>query len=101
MENTVEALNNNLMASGFNSMVWISSFELPTVQTLLRATTPTTWMVDLDIEEQFLNFCLHPETTKYVGVDLSPFFEEELKQNNSSFVGKIYKICNGYQNISI
>ena len=57
--------------SGFNSLVWVQSFGLPTIQTLLRGTSPTTWMVDLDIAEQFLNFCLHSEASKYVGVDLT------------------------------
>lgn len=51
----------NGTASTFNSIIWVPSFGLPNVQTLLRATTPTSWMVDLDIGDMFLNFCLHSD----------------------------------------
>lgn len=72
--------------SGFNSLVWIQSFGLPTISTLLRGTSPTTWIVDLDISEQFLNFCLHHEASKYVGVDLTNVFSEELSSAKSKKV---------------
>ena len=64
-------------ASGFNSLVWVPPFGLPTVKTLLRATEPNTWMVDLDIGEQFLNFCLHPDASKYVGIDLTTVLDQD------------------------
>ena len=76
-------------ASSFNDMVWIPSFGLPTVQSLLRANTPSTWMVDLDTSEQFLNFCLHPEAIQYVGIDLSPVFEDEQKISSKMYFGKV------------
>ena len=40
-------------ASGFNNLVWVLNFGLPSVKTLLCATLPTSWMVDLYIEEVF------------------------------------------------
>ena len=61
--------------SGFNDMMWIPAFGLPTVDTLLRGTSPTSWMVDLHIGEMFLNFMLEPE---HVDVDLTPICDDEL-----------------------
>ena len=68
--------------SGFNDMVWIPSFGLPTINTLLRGTSPTSWMVDLDIGEMFLNFMLEAEASEYVGVDLTPICDDELKEED-------------------
>ncbi|MFN9978756.1 MAG: hypothetical protein ACK53Y_02520, partial [bacterium] len=31
------------------------------------------WMGDLDMGEQFLNFPLHPDLQKFCGIDLRPF----------------------------
>jgi hypothetical protein len=67
-------------ASGFNASVWVPNFGLPTVETLLRATSPDTWMVDLDIGDMFLNFMLDENTREMVSVDLTPFFPEELHE---------------------
>ena len=61
-------------ASGFNDSVWVPSFGLPTVETLLRGTGPETWMVDLDIADMFLNFMLDEKARELVGVDVSLFF---------------------------
>jgi hypothetical protein len=67
-------------ASGFNEGVWVPSFGLPTVETLLRGTGPGTWMVDLDIGEMFLNFMLAEDARHLVGIDISQFFLEEIKE---------------------
>ena len=45
-------------ASGFNNLVWVTNFLLPSVKTLICGTSPNSWMVDLDIGEMFLNFML-------------------------------------------
>jgi hypothetical protein len=37
-----------------------------------------TYMGDIDIGEMFLNFMLHPRMQHHAGVDLTPFFPEEL-----------------------
>ena len=66
-------------ASGFNDAVWTPNFGLPTIESLLRSTGPTTWMVDLDIGEMFLNFMMHKEARQLVGVDITPLFPEEVK----------------------
>jgi len=38
-------------------------------------------MGDIDIGEMFLNFMLHPRMQQHAGVDLTPFFPEELTAN--------------------
>jgi hypothetical protein len=65
-------------ASGFNDSVFVPTFGLPTVETLLRGTGPNTWMVDLDIGDMFLNFMLAEDARELVGIDLSPFSFDDL-----------------------
>jgi hypothetical protein len=65
-------------ASGFNDSIWVPNFGLPTIDTLIRGTGPTTWMVDLDIGDMFLNFMLHWEARPFVGIDISKIFPERL-----------------------
>ena len=57
--------------SGFNDSIWVPNFSLPTIETLIRGTSPDTWMVDLDISDQFLNFILHEEARRFVGIDIT------------------------------
>ena len=66
-------------SSGFNRWVWAPSFGLPTVETMLRSVEHRTWLGDIDVGEQFLNFPLDPRAQLYCGVDLTPYFPEELK----------------------
>ena len=68
-------------ASGFNDAVWTPNFGLPTIDSLIRATDGNTWMVDLDIGEMFLNFMMVEEARELVGVDITPLFPEEIKDN--------------------
>jgi hypothetical protein len=64
--------------SKLNASLWAPNFGLPTVDSLLRGINETAWMGDLDIGEMFLNFCLHPTLQPYCGVDLRPYFAEEV-----------------------
>lgn len=63
--------------SGLNDAVWVPSFWLPTVYTLLRRVNFCTWMSDLDFGEMFLNFMLHLSLRPYAGIDLTKFFAED------------------------
>jgi hypothetical protein len=47
----------------------------------LRSVVPGTFMGDLDIGEMFLNFMLHSRLQPFAGVDLTPFFTDELAPN--------------------
>ena len=76
-------------SSGFNHSVWAPSFRLPTVEMLLRAVGPNTWMGDIDIGEMFLNFPLHESAQTYCGVDLTTLFPEEIMTDNSN--GKLWE----------
>ena len=68
-------------ASGLNDLVWVPNFVLPSVKTLLFGTFPTSWMVDLYIAEKKLNFMLDLDDQKYVGVDVTNMFLEEMYEN--------------------
>ena len=70
-------------SSGFNRWVWVPSFGLPTVETMLRSVEHRTWLGDIDVGEQFLNFPLDPKAQLYCGVDLTPYFPEEIKSGKS------------------
>ena len=45
------------MSIGFDELVLVPNIELPSVNTLLCSTSPTSWMVGLDIEGFFLTLC--------------------------------------------
>ena len=45
-------------ASGFNDLVWVPNFGLPSVKTRLCVNSPNSYMVDLDIGENNLKFML-------------------------------------------
>ncbi len=64
--------------SGLNGTLWSPWFRLPTIEQHLRSVELGTFMGDLDIADMFLNFMLHPAVQPYAGVDLTPFFPEEL-----------------------
>ena len=57
------------VSSGFNDLVWVNNFGLPSGKTLIFVTLPTSWVVDLDIGEMVLNVMLDLDANKYVVVD--------------------------------
>ena len=59
-------------ANDLNACIWVPSFWLPTMDTLVRAVDADSWMADRDIADMFLNFQLHPSVRPYTGVDLKP-----------------------------
>jgi hypothetical protein len=63
----------NGTSSGLNDVLWVPSFPLPTVETLLRSVHPGTWMADTDIGEMFLNFVLHESLQELAGVDVTHY----------------------------
>ncbi len=64
--------------SGLNSQLWAPWFLLPTMDSHIRSVEPGSFMGDIDLSEQFLNFMLHKCVQAHAGVDLTPFFSEEL-----------------------
>lgn len=69
--------------SGLNKVLWAPNFGLPTVNVLTRAVDEGSWMGDLDIGEMFLNFCLDPNLQEFCGVDLRPYFSEEVARGQT------------------
>jgi hypothetical protein len=59
--------------SGLNSVIWVPSFSLPTIDTLTDMLEPSSWMSDLDMGEQFSNFPLDPALQPYCGIDVRPY----------------------------
>ena len=75
-------------ANGLNDAVWSPSFWLPTVESMLRAVTPTSFILDRDMGEQFHNFPLHPSVWPYTGLDLGPIFDDDEEEDDHSTVKK-------------
>jgi hypothetical protein len=61
-------------ASGLNGVLWAPTFALPGAHALLDIVTPSSWMGDLDMGEQFLNFTLHSKLQQFCGIDVRPYF---------------------------
>jgi hypothetical protein len=59
-------------ANKLNNCIWMPSFSLPTLNSLLRLVDEDTLMADQDMGEMFLNFQLHLNMVKFRGIDLGP-----------------------------
>jgi hypothetical protein len=60
----------NGTSCGLNDVLFAPRFGLPTVRHTLRAILPGYHQADLDVGEQFLNFCLHKSLREFSGVDV-------------------------------
>jgi len=69
--------------SNLNASLWAPNFGLPTVESVVRGVNEESWMGDLDIGEMFLNFSLHPKLQPFCGVDLRPYFGEEVSDGKT------------------
>ena len=61
---------------GLNDVLWAPWFQLPTIQTALRAVMAGTFMCDNDSGEMFLNFPLPLAIQLLCGVDLTQYFDD-------------------------
>lgn len=64
--------------SGLNDAIWVPSFHLPTIDSLLPALEPGYWQSDIDVGEQFYNFQLDPALQPYCGLDVTYYVEHAL-----------------------
>ena len=62
-------------ANKLNSCVWVPSFWLPTVESLVRVLNENSWMTDRDVGDMFLNFQLDEAVKPFTGVDLTSIYE--------------------------
>ena len=64
-------------ANHLNECVWVPTFWLPTIDSLIRTLDRYSWMTDRDVGDMFLNFKLHRTVGPYTGVDLSALYDSE------------------------
>ena len=64
-------------ANKLNECVWVPSFWLPTIDSLVRALDEDLWMTDRDVGDMFLNYQLHQTVVPYTGVDLSSLYKDK------------------------
>jgi hypothetical protein len=58
---------------------------LPNTNSHLRTVEPGTFMSDVNIAEMFLNFFLEWYLSKYAGVDLKSYFDDDLGNGKDNF----------------
>lgn len=74
--------------SGLNEALWAPNFWLPTVDSVLRYMSPTTWCCDIDLGDMFLNFYLDMSIRTYTGVDVTKALPEEEQTSQKGTVWK-------------
>jgi hypothetical protein len=65
--------------SGLNECLWSPNFWLPSAEGLVECMSEASWMGDLDMGEQFLNFHLHQDLQQYCRIDVCPLFHPKRK----------------------
>ena len=64
-------------ANHLKECVWVPTFWLPTIDSLIRTLDRYSWMTDRDVGDMFLNFKLHRTVGPYTGVDLSALYDSD------------------------
>jgi hypothetical protein len=63
-------------ANHLTNCVWVPSFWLPTMDSLVRALDKNSWMTDRDMQDMFLKYPLREDVSPYTGVDLSSLYQD-------------------------
>jgi len=79
--------------SGLNASIWTPWFPLLTIEMHLCNIVPGLYMGNIDIGDMFLNFMLHKSIQPAAGVDLTPFFSEELDHSNRQVIWESWGHC--------
>jgi hypothetical protein len=66
-------------ANRLNKCVWVPTFWLPTIDSLVRGVDKDSWMTDRDIGDMFLNFQLKEAVVPFTGVNLLSLYDHEDK----------------------
>jgi hypothetical protein len=69
-------------ACGLNDALWAPNFFLPTVDSILRNASSSTWFGDIDLGEMFLNYPLDEDIRPYAGVDVTNANPGEASKRN-------------------
>ncbi len=64
-------------ANQLNECVWVPTFWLPTIDSLVRGVDKDSWMTDRDIGDMFLNFQLNEAVVPFTGVNLLSLYDHE------------------------
>jgi hypothetical protein len=62
-------------ANKLNDCIWVPTFCLPTIDSLVRALDKNSWMTDRNIGNMFLNFQLHKSVVPFTSEDLSTLYD--------------------------
>ena len=79
-------------ACGLNDSLWAPNFMLPTVDSILRNASSSTWFGDIDLGEMFLNYPLDERIRPYAGVDVT-HVDYELNDKNAKRVIERWSRC--------
>jgi hypothetical protein len=78
--------------NGLNAVLWAPWFPLPMITMHLQAVILGTYMGDIDIGDMF-----YPRIQAHAGIDLTPFFPEEVGSNQRLVLwGKWERCVMGY-----
>jgi hypothetical protein len=80
-------------ACGLNDCLWAPNFFLPTVDTILRNASSSTWFGDIDLGEMFLNYPLDEAIRPYAGVDVTNVDVDESKEKGIKRVIERWARC--------
>jgi hypothetical protein len=69
-------------ACGLNDALWAPNFFLPTVDSILRNASSSTWFGDIDLGEMFLNYPLDENIRPFAGVDVTNANPGEASERN-------------------
>jgi hypothetical protein len=83
----------NGTSSGLNDALWAPSFYLPTADAAGRLLSYSSFCVDLDLGEMFLNFPMDEKLRPYAGVDLTQLAPEFDKQAQVDANGGLFDKC--------
>ena len=79
-------------ACGLNDSLWAPNFMLPTVDSIVRNASSSTWFGDIDLGEVFLNYPLDERIRPYAGVDVT-HVDYDLNDKNAKRVIERWSRC--------
>ena len=79
-------------ACGLNDALWAPNFMLPTVDSILRNASSSTWFGDIDLGEMFLNYPLDERVRPYAGVDIT-YVENDIDDKTAQRIIERWSRC--------
>lgn len=77
----------DVSACRLNSALCAPNLALPTIDSVLRCADQSTWFVNIDLGEMFLNYFLDEELREYAGVDVREAGREKWEQWEQTLMG--------------